>query len=129
MVAAEGSADRDRDVASLLASLSEAGGLGCGVRRGRRARWCFGRVRACLVHEMALRGVAVTEVPGIARWARTPIGVTTRWAALEFCPGLIRKQYVQTDLEADRQVANTLAELIIGGTPASLQVGTSHGAA
>ena len=26
-----------------------------------------------------------------------------------------KKQYVQTDLEADRQVANTLAELIIGG--------------
>jgi hypothetical protein len=25
------------------------------------------------------------------------------------------KQYVQTDLEADRQVANTLAELILGG--------------
>jgi integrase len=25
------------------------------------------------------------------------------------------KQYVQTDLEADRQVANTLAELIVGG--------------
>ena len=25
------------------------------------------------------------------------------------------KQYVQTNLEADRQVANTLAELIIGG--------------
>jgi hypothetical protein len=25
------------------------------------------------------------------------------------------KQYVQTDLEADRQVAGTLAELIIGG--------------
>jgi hypothetical protein len=25
------------------------------------------------------------------------------------------KQYVQTDLEADREVANTLAELIIGG--------------
>ena len=25
------------------------------------------------------------------------------------------KQYVQTDLEADRRVANTLAELIIGG--------------
>ena len=29
------------------------------------------------------------------------------------------KQYVQTDLEADRQVANTLAELIIGGSLAS----------
>src|SRR5689334_19151232 len=32
------------------------------------------------------------------------------------------KQYVQTDLEADRQVANTLAELIIGGTLASTAV-------
>jgi hypothetical protein len=29
------------------------------------------------------------------------------------------KQYVQTDLEADRQVANTLTELIIGGSLAS----------
>ena len=29
------------------------------------------------------------------------------------------KQYVQTDLAADRQVANTLAELIIGGALAS----------
>jgi integrase len=33
------------------------------------------------------------------------------------------KQYVQTDLEAERQVANTLAELIIGGTLASTEVG------
>jgi hypothetical protein len=32
------------------------------------------------------------------------------------------KQYVQTDLEADRQVANTLAELIVGGTLASSEV-------
>ena len=32
------------------------------------------------------------------------------------------KQYVQTDLEADRQVANTLAELIIGGSLASTTV-------
>lgn len=32
------------------------------------------------------------------------------------------KQYVQTDLEADRQVANTLAELIIGGSLASIEV-------
>ena len=29
------------------------------------------------------------------------------------------KHYVQTDLEADRQVAHTLAELIIGGALAS----------
>jgi len=33
------------------------------------------------------------------------------------------KQYVQTDLEADRQVANTLAELIIGGALASTDIG------
>jgi len=33
------------------------------------------------------------------------------------------KQYVQTDLEANRQVANTLAELIIGGSLASTALG------
>jgi hypothetical protein len=32
------------------------------------------------------------------------------------------KQYVQTDLEADRRVANTLAELIIGGALVSTEV-------
>ena len=32
------------------------------------------------------------------------------------------KQYVQTDLEADRQVANTLAELIIGGSLVSTEI-------
>ena len=35
------------------------------------------------------------------------------------------KQYVQTDLEADRQVANTLAELIIGGSLTSFEI-TRH---
>ncbi len=41
------------------------------------------------------------------------------------------KQYVQTDLEADRQVANTLAELIIGGSLASIEIAdeTGEGAA
>jgi hypothetical protein len=39
------------------------------------------------------------------------------------------KQYVQANLEADRQVATTLAELIIGGSLASLEIGTSQGAA
>ena len=44
------------------------------------------------------------------------------------------KQYVQTDLETDRQVANTLAELIIGGSLISIEIadetgGTSEGAA
>jgi integrase len=32
------------------------------------------------------------------------------------------RQYVQTDLEADRQVANTLAALIIGGSLASVEI-------
>ena len=32
------------------------------------------------------------------------------------------KQYVQTDLEANRQIANTLAELIIDGLLASIEV-------
>ncbi len=32
------------------------------------------------------------------------------------------RQYVQTDLEADRQVANTLAALIIGRSLASVRV-------
>ena len=36
------------------------------------------------------------------------------------------KQYVQTDLEADRQVATTLAELIIGGSLASIEI-MEHG--
>jgi hypothetical protein len=39
------------------------------------------------------------------------------------------KQYVQTDLEADGQVATILAELIIGGSLVSSEVGTSQGAA
>jgi integrase len=37
------------------------------------------------------------------------------------------KQSVQTDLEADRQVANTLAELIIGGLLASTEVTEDEG--
>jgi len=36
------------------------------------------------------------------------------------------KQYVQTDLEADRQVANTLAELILGGSLASVDLVTDQ---
>lgn len=41
------------------------------------------------------------------------------------------KQYVQTDLEADRQVANALAQLIIGGSLASMEIAdeTGEGAA
>lgn len=35
------------------------------------------------------------------------------------------KQYVQTDLAANRQVANTLAELIIGGALVSIDIGSA----
>jgi integrase len=37
------------------------------------------------------------------------------------------KQYVQANLEADRQVATTLAELIIGGSLASMEIGRTPG--
>jgi hypothetical protein len=37
------------------------------------------------------------------------------------------KRYVQADLETDRQVANTLAELIIGGTLASPEIPAEDG--
>ena len=37
------------------------------------------------------------------------------------------KQYVQTDVEADRQVANTHAELIIGGSLASIEIADETG--
>lgn len=37
-------------------------------------------------------------------------------------------QYVQTDLAADRRVANTLAELIIGGSLASIDIGSAAAA-
>jgi hypothetical protein len=37
------------------------------------------------------------------------------------------KQHLQTDLEADRQVANVLAELIIGGSLASVEVTSQTG--
>ena len=39
------------------------------------------------------------------------------------------KQYVQTGLETDRRVATTLAELIIGGSLVSMEIGTGQGAA
>jgi hypothetical protein len=55
-----------------------------------------------------------TDVPGVR--GRTALSQRIGHADVAFT----MKQYVQTDLEADRQVANTLAELIIGGALASL---------
>jgi hypothetical protein len=61
-------------------------------------------------------------------------GAKIDWKALSHRIGhsevaFTMKQYVQTDLEAGRQVANTLAELIIGGALVSMEVRTTEGAA
>ncbi|MFE1687663.1 DUF6183 family protein [Streptomyces albidoflavus] len=58
---------RDRHVASLLASCRRPEELAV-VFSGHASE----EHRACLVHELVLRGVAVDEEPGIARWARSP---------------------------------------------------------
>ncbi|MEU6436582.1 DUF6183 family protein [Streptomyces albidoflavus] len=58
---------RDRHVASLLASCRRPEELAV-VFSGHASE----ELRACLVHELVLRGVAVDEEPGIARWARSP---------------------------------------------------------
>ena len=54
----------------------------------------------------------------VAETLRSPIQID--WKALSARIGhadvaFTMKQYVQTDLEADREVANTLADLILGG--------------
>lgn len=56
-----------RYAASLLASGQEARDLAAAFS-GRAPE----ELRACLVHELVLRGVAVEEVPAIARWATSP---------------------------------------------------------
>lgn len=56
----------DRYMASLLASGHEAEDLTV-VFTGRAQE----ELRACLVHELVLRGVSVEETPGIAGWARS----------------------------------------------------------
>ena len=73
-----------------------------------------------------------TPTAGAPRCAISPRSVKGRdanidWKALSHRIGhsdvaFTMKQYVQTDVEADRQVANTLAELIIGGSLASTAV-------
>ncbi|MGP3683312.1 DUF6183 family protein [Streptomyces sp. IBSNAI002] len=57
----------DRHTASVLASSHEVTGLAAAFT-GRASE----ELRACLLHELVLRGVAVEEVPGISRWATSP---------------------------------------------------------
>jgi hypothetical protein len=56
--------------------------------------------------------------------SRTPGCLTCGMADVAFTV----KQHVQTDLEAGRWVATTLAELIIGGSLVSMEIRTSQGA-
>jgi hypothetical protein len=63
-----GGRERDRYVASLLASGHRPEDLAVVFAGGGPSR-ASEELRACLVHEMVLRGVAVTETPTIARWA------------------------------------------------------------
>ncbi|MER6200251.1 DUF6183 family protein [Streptomyces sp. NPDC001586] len=57
----------DRFTASLLASGQEAGALAAAFTGPASEE-----LRACLVHELVLRGVAVAETPGVAGWATSP---------------------------------------------------------
>ncbi len=57
----------DRYAASLLASSHPAEELAVAFS-GKASE----ELRACLVHELVLRGVGVTEIPGIAQWATSP---------------------------------------------------------
>ncbi len=57
----------DRYAASLLASSHESKDLAAAFTGGASEE-----LRACLVHELVLRGVVVAEVPGFAGWATSP---------------------------------------------------------
>jgi hypothetical protein len=74
LVAAAGSRGRngDRLLASLLAFGQPPEDLAMVFAEDSAPAAASEELRACLVHELVLRGVAVTEVPGIARWASSP---------------------------------------------------------
>jgi hypothetical protein len=66
-------------------------------------------------------------VQSLVESAVTRRDAKTDWKALSKRIGhadvaFTRKQYVQADLEADRQVASRLAELIIGGALVSTEI-------
>ncbi|WP_319595423.1 DUF6183 family protein [Streptomyces sp. ID05-04B] len=69
LVSSVEAADRklDRYAASLLASSHPAEELAAAFTGNASEE-----LRACLVHELVLRGVAVAETPGIAGWATSP---------------------------------------------------------
>lgn len=74
LVSAAGSTQRKlpRYAASLLAEGQTPRELAPVFAGGSSQAGASEELRACLVHELVLRGVPVTEVPEIARWARSP---------------------------------------------------------
>ncbi|MBH1938917.1 hypothetical protein I5Q34_32450 [Streptomyces sp. AV19] len=74
LVSAAASADRKlpRYAASLLAAGQTPENLAVVFTGGSSRAGASEELRACLVHELVLRGVAVGETPGIAGWARSP---------------------------------------------------------
>ncbi|GAT70881.1 hypothetical protein PS9374_06569 [Planomonospora sphaerica] len=74
LVSGSGSRHRKpaRYTASLLASNQTPEALTVVFAGGGSVAGAGEELRACLVHEMALRGVAVAETPGISGWATSP---------------------------------------------------------
>lgn len=62
----------DRRAASFLAAGRPAEDLAAVFTGGSSSAGASEELRVCLLHELVLRGVPVTEVPGIARWATSP---------------------------------------------------------
>jgi hypothetical protein len=62
----------DRYAASWLASCHPVDALAVAFTGGGGAGGASEELRACLVHELVLRGVVVAELPGVARWATSP---------------------------------------------------------
>ncbi|MFE6872400.1 DUF6183 family protein [Kitasatospora sp. NPDC057692] len=74
MLAAAGPGDPEhaRYVASVLASCQRPADLAVVFEEAGEAGAAAEELRACLVHELVLRGAPVPELPGIAGWATSP---------------------------------------------------------
>jgi Family of unknown function (DUF6183) len=62
----------DRYAASMLASCHPVEALAVAFTGGSASGDASEELRACLVHELVLRGVVVAELPGVANWATSP---------------------------------------------------------
>ncbi len=101
-------------------------------RKGRKV-WTVAQLQTFLQHARSDRFFALWVLEAtsgmrrceLAGARRGPLDLEAGTLAIEVTRVVVdgrvvdHPQYVQTDLEADRQVANTLAELIIGGALAT----------